>query len=441
MHKVAETLNLSAGDLVGFLNCRYLTALDLKVVSGELEKPKIWDPVLEVLAERGTLHERGFIEHIESGGLTATVVEGVGVDAKSLAATSAAMARGDAIIVQGALQAGRWNGRADVLRRVESPSRFGPWSYEVIDTKLARETKSNTVLQISLYSDLLSETQEAEPISAFVVTPGTDFIPEAYRLADYGAYYRHVRSSLESYVSGTIARDPYPEPIEHCEICRWRRHCDHKRRADDHMSLVAAISKSQINELERHGVQSMAALAVLPLPLQWRPDRGAAKSFEKIREQARIQVEGRSTGAALFETLPAIAGFGLSRLPEASPGDIFFDFEGDPFVGDGGLEFLFGYLYSDEDGAVRYVGDWASNRPEERAAFERFVDFVTERLKVYPDLHIYHFAPYEPAAMKRLMGRYATRENEVDGLLRAEFSSICFQSCGMPFERAWRAIR
>lgn len=420
MHKVAGTLNLTAGDLVGHLNCRYLTALDVRAVNGELDRPKVWDPALEVLAERGKLHERGFIEHIESSGLTATVVEGVGVDANSLAATCAAMARGDAIIVQGALQAGRWNSRTDVLRRVESPSRFGPWSYEVIDAKLARETKGNTVLQISLYSDLLSETQKVEPISAFVVTPGTDFVPETYRVADYGAYYRHVRNSLESSVSGTIASDSYPEPIEHCEICRWRRHCDQRRRADDHMSLTAGISKSQIGELERHGVETMATLAALPLPLQWRPDRGAAKSFERIREQARIQVEGRSAGAALFETLPPVAGFGLSRLPEASLGDIFFDFEGDPFVGDGGLEFLFGYLYSDEDGSVRYIGDWASNRPEERAAFERFVDFVTERLKVYPDLHIYHFAPYEPAAMKRLMGRYATRENEVDGLLRAE---------------------
>ena len=116
----------------------------------------------------------------------------------------------------------------------------------------------------------------------------------------------------------------------------------------------------------------------------------------------------------------AIAGFGLSRLPEPSPGDIFFDFEGDPFVGDGGLEFLFGYVYSEVDGSTRYLGDWASSRQEEQRPFERFVDFVTERLKVYPDLHIYHFAPYEPAAMKRLMGRYATRENEVDNLLRAE---------------------
>jgi predicted RecB family nuclease len=419
MQKIEEVLNLSSGDLVGHLNCRYLTALDLKVANGELEKPKIWDPVLQTLAERGALHEKGFIEHIEAGGLAVTIVEGVGVDAQSLAATTDAMVRGEPIIVQGALQAGRWNGRADVLRRVETPSRFGAWSYEVIDTKLAQKTKSNTVLQISLYSDLLSKTQGTQPSSAFVVTPGTNFTPEEYRVADYAAYYRYVRDSLERSVSGAIADEAYPEPIEHCEICRWRRHCDERRRADDHMSFVAGISKSQICELKGHSIATTASLAVLPLPLQWRPDRGAARSYEKVREQARIQVEGRTSGAVLYETLPPIAGFGLSRLPEPSEGDIFFDFEGDPFVGDGGLEFLFGYLYSDGDGLDRYVGDWSSNRQEERVAFERFVDFVTERLKVYPDLHIYHFAPYEPAAMKRLMGRYATRENEVDNLLRA----------------------
>jgi uncharacterized protein len=186
------------------------------------------------------------------------------------------------------------------------------------------------------------------------------------------------------------------------------------------MSLVAGISKSQIGELVRHGVATTAALATMPLPLQWWPDRGAARSYEKIREQARIQVEGRTKGAVVYETLSPIAGFGLSRLPDPSPGDIFFDFEGDPFVRDGGLEFLFGYLYPDADSAERYVGDWASNRQEERAAFERFIDFVSERLATYPDLHIYHFAPYEPAALKRLMGRYATRENEVDNLLRVE---------------------
>ena len=113
-------------------------------------------------------------------------------------------------------------------------------------------------------------------------------------------------------------------------------------------------------------------------------------------------------------------GFGLAKLYEPSPGDIFLDLEGDPFVGEGGLEYLFGYSFRGEDGQERYVGTWALSRAQERAAFEQFIDFVMERLNAYPDLHIYHFAPYEPGALKRLMGRYATREDELDRLLRGK---------------------
>ena len=55
----------------------------------------------------------------------------------------------------------------------------------------------------------------------------------------------------------------------------------------------------------------------------------------------------------------------------------------------------------------------------EKRNFEQFVDWVMERWEECPDLHIYHFAPYEPSAFKRLMCRYATREEEVDRMLRA----------------------
>jgi hypothetical protein len=110
MQKIEKAAQLSASDLVGYLNCRYLTELDLKVANGELEKPKVWDPGLEVLAERGAAHERGFINHLKASGLFTTTIDGVGVDAKSVSATYEAMVRGDPVIVQAALQSGRWNG-------------------------------------------------------------------------------------------------------------------------------------------------------------------------------------------------------------------------------------------------------------------------------------------------------------------------------------------
>jgi predicted RecB family nuclease len=397
MQKNGEAVVFSAGDLVGHLNCRYLTHLDLKVVNGELVRPRLRDdPALDALIERGKIHEQGFVDHLAEQTGPATLIAGVGIDQASVTQTQQAMVRGDAVIVQAALRDGHWSGRADVLRRVETPSSLGCWSYEVTDTKLARETKGNTVLQLSLYSDLLATMQQKVPETAHVVTPGMEYLPETYRVADFAAFYRRVRGNLETFAATPPLNGLYPDPIEHCEVCRWREPCATRRRADDHLSLVAGIAKTQIDELVRQGVGTMAALATLPVPLQWRPDRGTAPSYEKVREQARLQVEGREAGQLLHEVLPLVAEFGLFRLPEPSGGDIFFDFEGDPFVENGGLEFLFGYLYANEDGTDAYVGDWVTTRQQERMAFERFIDFVTARLTRHPDLHIYHFAPMSP---------------------------------------------
>jgi predicted RecB family nuclease len=351
-------------------------------------------------------------------GFKPVTVDGVGITPAAIVQTLDAMKAGESVIVQGALQSDNWIGRADILRRVELPSIFGAWSYEVVDTKLARETKGGTILQLSLYSDLLAVVQGCTPEFAHVVTPGSGFEPESYRIADYAAYYRRVRNSLAQSVALIKTETAYPDPKEHCEICRWRSRCDSKRRADDHLSLVANISKSQIGELARQNIGTAAELAAMPLPISWKPERGALPSYERIREQARIQVEARGQDKLLYEPLPVNAGFGLTCLPEPSHGDIFFDLEGDPFVEGGGLEFLFGYTYA-ENGAPVYVADWATTRAQEKEGFERFVDFVIDRLKTYPDLHIFHFAPYEPSALKRLMGRYATRENEIDLLLRS----------------------
>lgn len=419
MRKNETTIHLTASDLVGHLNCRYLTALDLTAANGEIAKPSIWDPVLELLVERGARHEKAYIEHLQSTGSAVTSIDGVGVESFAVEKTTAAMKAGSPIIVQAALQSGRWSGRADVLRRVETPSGLGAWSYEPVDTKLAKETKGGTVLQLSLYSDLLAAVQKKVPEFSHVITPETGYEPETYRTTDYSAYYRRVRTSLEQSVDQGMSADLYPEPNAHCDICRWRQHCDGKRRKDDHLSLVAGISKTQMGELQRRDVSTTEKLASVALPWPWKPERGAAPSYEKVREQARVQVLGRNQDKLVFESLPVQPGFGLCCLPEPSPGDIFFDLEGDPFVRDGGLEFLFGYAWRDEQGNTLYRADWSFTPAEEKAAFEHFVDFAIARLEQYPALHIYHFAPYEPAALKRLMGRYATRENEIDRLLRA----------------------
>ena len=420
MLKVCNTVQLSASDLVGHLNCRNLTELDLAVAKGALAKPRVWgDPLLDGARERGLRHEQGYVDHLRAKGFEVETLADMEFN-EAVADTAKAMSLGREVIVQGALRADNWGGRADALLRVEAPSLLGDWSYEAVDTKLSRETKGGTILQLSLYSDLLAKAQGLTPQWFHVIAPWSEYQPQTFRVADFAAYYRRVRASLERAVKLDQTIDVYPDPKPFCEVCRWQERCDAKRHADDHLSLVAGISKIQIAELGEHAVTSCAALAAMPIPLTFKPGRGSASALERVREQARIQVEGRAAGDARYERLEAVPGFGLAKLCEPSPGDIFLDFEGDPFVGEGGLEYLFGYSFRGEVGQERYVPDWAFSRTEERAAFERFIDFVMDRLRIHPDLHIYHFAPYEPAALKRLMGRYATREDELDQLLRGK---------------------
>jgi predicted RecB family nuclease len=419
MKMEGDSLRLSATDLSGYLNCRHLANLEKAVATGAIERPQAWDPLLDVLWERGKRHEQNFVDHLVKAGFDSVQIEGFEVTDKAVADTVAAMQAGREVIIQGALRSGDWVGRPDLLRKVAMHSALGDWSYEPVDMKLARDTKGGSILQLCLYAELVADVQGTAPEFVYVVPPWTEFDqPQRYRLTDFAAYYRRVKASFAASV--LTDEDTYPEPVEHCDVCRWRNACEKRRRDDDHLSLVAGISKVQIAELGTQGIMTMAGLAAMPLPLAWKPERGSRVSYERIREQARVQVDAQATGDPKVELLPFQPGLGFARLPEPDVGDVFLDLEGDPFVGEQGLEYLVGYHFRGEDGQAEYVGHWALDRAHEKTAFESFIDFVVERRKSYPDLHIYHFGGYEPGAMKRLMGRYGTREDELDNLLRGE---------------------
>jgi predicted RecB family nuclease len=413
-------VTLSATDLANHLSCHHLTTLNLRLAKGEIAEPTWENPHVRVLQQRGLEHEKAYIESLRSKGLSIVDLSNE-PEQPARQATLAAMKSGAQAIVQASLVSGDWRGRADVLLRVErleQPSSFGNWSYEVVDCKLARETKAETILQLCLYSELVTELQEAAPEFFHVIRPNVGFQPESYRLSSFAAYYRVVKRALEDAVKPGSS-EIYPEPVSHCDICRWWKACDGRRRLDDHLSFVAGASRLQRKELLLQGVPKLESLAKLPLPIPFNPSRGAREGYTRIREQARIQLEARTENQLKFEFLDREPAKGLFRLPSPSIGDIFLDFEGDPFVREGGLEYLFGVVTTD-NGPLVYKSRWALDRAEERAAFEWFVDFTFERMARFPDLHIYHFGSYEPAAIKRLMLRYAIREEEVDRLLRGE---------------------
>ncbi|AEF34616.1 conserved hypothetical protein [Mycolicibacter sinensis] len=358
------------------------------------------------------------------------------------------MRRGVDVIYQGTLQKDHRLGLPDFLVRsdlVDSP--FGhAGGYEVIDAKLARSAKARAVLQTAFYSELLAEVQGEKPLTMHLALGGQGLLP--LRVADYAAYTRQVHTQYVDFTSKAVEfppTDTHPEPVEHCAVCRWRLVCKQQRRDDDDLSLIAGITARQRKALRQAGISTRRGFAQLETPPTF--DHVTPQSMTKAHSQARLQVAGEDAGRPLWEFVDSertetgelAPNRGLTALPPPAPGDLFFDIEGARYYSEDGKEYGLQYLFGivdtaepDEAGQPRYHKFWSFNRSEEKQAFQEIVDFIVERRQRNPDLHVYHYNHYEPTALDhlselhetredvigRLMGRFATREAEVDDLLR-----------------------
>ena len=421
--------------LTTFLACRHASVLDRARAAGLIGAPAGIDPTRDLLAQRGELHEQRYIDHLQHQGLT--IADLRDSPSGNTADTRAQMQRGTDAIIQAPLAHDNWQGRADVLRRVEMPSELGAYSYEVVDTKLSRETKVATVLQLGLYSHWLADLQGVVPRRFFVVMPGEPFVVEGHRVGDYAAYLRYVQGRFAREtdpamggedVAGALAGSR-PEPCAHCEVCRWWLDCKQRWAAEDDLCRVAGLTRLQRRELQRVGISTLTQLATEPAALPARPEVGAAQSYVRVHHQARVQWRGTQAGAPVHELLStavqvgdavAPSELGIAGLPAPTGLDVFLDLEGDPFCGIGGREYLFGLSWVGEGGSDEYRAIWGLDEAGEKAAFEAAIDAMTERRAAEPGMHVYHFGAYETAALKRLVGRYATRADELDRLLRGE---------------------
>lgn len=421
MQLEGAALLLSASDLVGFLECEHLSSLDWLAVRGGLPgsvKSEL-DESSALIARKGNEHERAYLDRLRVEGKTVVdiAVDGGGTHDK-VARTLLAMHHGAEVIYQATLRDGPLFGHADFLRRVDGqPSAFGSWRYEVADTKLARSAKAKFLVQLAFYSQLLAVAQGAEPRLMHVVLG--DQTERAFRCADYMHYFRSVLGRFQARVQALAAGaapETYPLPCAHCDLCHWRERCEAQRLADDHLCQVADIRRTQYVKLQDASVETMAKLAALTPDVvvpRLHPD-----TLAKLQSQASLQEHARRTGERSVLVLPLDPDMrrGFYRVPEPDAGDMFFDMEGDPLELDG-LEYLFGVGFT-QDGVWTFRAFWAHTRAEERLAFEQFMDFVTQRRREHPGAHIYHYAHYEETALKRLASMHATREVEVDNLLR-----------------------
>jgi uncharacterized protein len=348
-----------------------------------------------------------------------TILELNLADPEGPARTLAAMGDGIPAIYQAHLVSDGWGGYPDFLVRCTTDGHkcdtARGWHYTPWDTKLARSAKPGFILQLCAYADLLETINGFRPTEiVFILGHGEQ---RPFPTRDFFYYYRHLRRSFLAFQSQWDAAR-WPEPALDRSWGNWETAAAKLLERSDHLSLVANITRGQVRRLQDDGIPTLAALAGCDAGR--RIPKVSPAVYDRLRLQASLQLQSRGLTQPLWQ--PRAPGDGETRrglalLPPPSDGDVFFDMEGFPYA-IRGLEYLFGAVTLDDVTPV-YHDWWAHDEPQEQAAFEGFIDWLVERWRHYPDLHVYHYASYEESAVKRLMGKYATREAEVDELLKS----------------------
>lgn len=371
-------------------------------------KPDEPDAEMQLIVQAGLKHEAEHTyELARRGGLL--LIDETGDRWRQ---TIDAMLLGQPIIAQGELRHGRLSGRPDFLVRVDTPSKLGKWSYIPRDAKLSRLPKPQHVVQLCAYAWMLHGVQGLRPATI-------EFALGTKRVMSLPTerFYYYFLQLLDATLRFHDAFDPERPPDVGLarDFDRWSTVSRLLLENADHLRRTAGITLSQVQRLESAGVRTMRALADRRQPVP----RMEPATLEKLRQQAALQI--RSVGKLRPEFAPVRPdpgdpARGLALLPRPDPADLFFDMEGFPLEEDG-LEYLFGLVLR-EKGKLRFRDWWAHDAAAEKAAFEQFIDFVHARWRKNRALHIYHYALYETTALRRLMGKHATREEQVDDLLR-----------------------
>ncbi|MRH27881.1 TM0106 family RecB-like putative nuclease [Microbacterium sp. SYP-A9085] len=422
----------SASDLKAAAECEFawLRAIDAK--AGRV--PAVADPedaTLERAGRLGTAHERRVLDayrnHLGDGVIE--IAETRSSDAAGLADAVRDTERAlrdpaTRVVYQAAFATEEFVGFADFLLRDDD----GRWVVQ--DSKLARHARVTALMQLAAYADQLDRLgiPRADRVELLL----GDGTMSTHAVDDLMPVFRLRRDRLRALVADRDLAQGSTHPaiawgdgrgelgVVACGRCAT---CDQEVVAFRDLLLVAGMRPVQRERLRDAGILTIDALAAASTP----PARMSGETFGMLRTQARLQLESPAGIPGLHEpsASPAVPVYqvvfpkGLGALPRPDLGDLFFDFEGDPLYTEGlardwGIDYLFGWVDIREE----YSALWAHSFAEEKVALERFLDIVQAVRREHPDMHIYHYAPYEPTHLLAMAARHGVREAEVDALLR-----------------------
>jgi len=401
--------------LKNYLNCQYIIFNEINEKKLNLKK-KEETTSSELRLKKGHIHEDNYLKFLKSKYTKVIDIKNLKITKEEkFKKTIACMKEGYEVIRGGYLKKDKWIGEFDFLEiNKKLPSKFGDYSYEVLDTKNTSKPKPDHIIQIGMYTFLLESIQGVLPKIFTIVLK--DMVKEVVQLNQVYEFFKVNKEKYEHFILKKINKST-PEKCDFCQVCPWLDVCKKIWKDTDDLNQIYGMNKNYSKKLREQKIKTASILS----------KQDEEKKFEGFRDetsrkliiQAKLQNEYKKTGKPVFKinegNLNKIKGFNL--LPKTSKCDLFFDIESVPdYVVPGKLEYLFGFYYVEND-KEKFKPIWAHTKKEEKNNVLKFFDFTKKHFEKYPDAKIYHYASYEITALEKLTSFHQVNMVEYDHYL------------------------
>lgn len=406
-HNDDDLLVYSPSDVTRLKGCARANALEIDVAMGRREAPP--RPPSDVYARAGLRFEAEVLQRLidKYGSDEVVIIDRPGpyVEDIKLAAKESkeAMAAGVAVVHQATL----WDdidkqtsflGYADFLMRQPDGT------YRVVDTKIAKDIKDKYLIQVGLYARTLERMTGVSAIDP-AIHLGTNEIKEIPLEKALDSALNVEAQFLDALAPRRLISIEPPEGrvCEECKYCRWSPQCRDEWVASDALTLIAGVGPKAMVDYRNLGIRTGTELGHQDESAA--PEDVPPNTWRRHVLQARLQSQAKKSNEIPYVISEREY---LANLRPPTAGDVYFDLEGyaiSPYS----LEYLFG-LWDGTD----FTSFWAHSKEEEKRSLESFVDYVSQRMQIYPDMRIYYFNHYEPSALRRLAAEHGIHQELIN---------------------------
>ena len=415
---------ITPSKITAWLECPHYLTLDSEVAAGIRTRPdSVSGSYAELLRDKGVVHEKNCLaaikaqdKHVEElptkadGETFEELVQRVGNPFRG--------ADWDFLFQMPFIHDGM-RGTADFIERVIDPE-TGAVSFEPIDSKLTRTAaKPGHVLQLCFYADGIEALTGITP-ERMHIWLGSGH-QESLRVAEFRPYWRRLRQRLARELEAGPTAHTEPLPCTHCQFCEFSPDCEKQWRDERSTFLVARIRTAEKSALTASSVCTIDALADTAPPVEGVKD----ERLGWLRQQASLQCTAETQAEMPYAALDSLGDAGETedddykhRLPRPDEGDVFIDFEGHPYwTVEQGMFFLFGCLEHHEADGWTFHPRWAHTKEDERATAAELIDYLTQRRKQFPRMHIYHYNHTERSNLESLADGNPVAETQIKDLV------------------------